>query len=260
MKKNNLIIFVIIILALFGFIFYPWVILPLKNFSQNIFLPVSLVLAQSSNSLQNYFSKISSISKLNQENNQLSQNNLELKAKLAQSEELKHENEILRKELNFLKDKNIENLIPAQIIAYSPNAYVRSIKLNKGSKDGVKKNQAVISSGFLVGIITEVYNDNSDVLFITGSTSLIPIVLQNSRATGLLQGGLKGLIVREIPLDSNIEKGEMVLTSGLGGDLPNSVPIGKVTKIISAESEIFQKVQIESPIQFNNLEIVFIMK
>ena len=52
----------------------------------------------------------------------------------------------------------------------------------------------------------------------------------------------------------------MVLTSGLGGDFPQSIPIGRISEIISAESEIFQKASLESPIKFNNLEIVFIIK
>ena len=260
MKKNNLIIIIVIILALLGFILYPWVILPIKNASQNVIKPISLTLNECSNFIGNFFSKVGSIGNLDEENNKLNQENLELKSQLAQLKELKHENEILRQELNFIKDKGPDQLIAAQIIAYSPNSYTRSFKLNRGKKDGIEKNQPVISSGFLIGVITEVYDDNCDVLFITDTTSLIPVIFQDSRATGLLQGGLKGLTIREIALNSNIQEGEIVLTSGLGGDLPDSIPVGKITKIISAESEIFQKAQVETPVKFNNLEIVFIIK
>jgi len=233
--------------------------LPIRDTSQGFLKPISLIFTQTINSIGSFFSKIGSISTLNQKNDNLSEENLELKSKLAQMKELQHENEILKKELNFIQNKDTEKLIPAQIISYSPNSYIRSFKLDKGSKDGVKKNQPVISSGFLIGIINEVYDNTSDVLFISDTNSLIPVMLQDSRATGLLQGGLQGLIVREIALDSEIQEGEMVITSGYE-NLPSSIPIGKVTKIISAESEIFQKVMIESPINFNNLEIVFILK
>ncbi len=260
MKKNNLLIVIIIILALLGFILYPWVILPIKNLSQNLSNPFLRIMIEMKNNTQGFFSKIISIGQIEQINNNLSQENLELKAKLAQIKELQYENKILRGELGFVKDRKQEEYLAAEVISYSPNSYIRSIKINKGYDDGVKENQAVVSSGFLVGVVSEVYKDNCDVLLIIDSTSLIPIVMQDSRATGLLQGGLTGLIAREIPLDIELKKEEMVLTSGLGGNLPQSIPVGKVKKIISAESEIFQKSQIESPIKFNNLDIVFILR
>lgn len=259
-KNNKSIIIGVIIFALLGFIFYPWIILPIQNKIQQVLQPIARNFSNSSRNLGNFFSKLASIKNLDSQNQSLLDENLQLKAVVANLEELKHENEILKKEINFINTNSISNLMPAQIVAYSPNSYIKSFKINKGARDGIVKNLPVLSSGFLIGIITEVYENSSDVLFITDSKSLIPVILQESRATGLLQGGLKGLIMNEIPLDSVIKPDETVLTSGLGGDLPSGIPIGKATKIISAESAIFQKVIVESPIKFSNLEIVFVRK
>ena len=132
------------------------------------------------------------------------------------------------------------------------------LKINKGSDDGVKDGQPVISHGYLIGVTSQTTSNNSEVFLITNTRSLVPIILQDSRGTGLLKGGLEGLIAREIPVDSEIKIGESVLTSGLGGDLPAGIPVGQVTDIISKESEIFQQVTVDSPVNIGKLEVVFI--
>jgi len=259
MKKPQIIILVII-LALLGFIIYPWVILPIKTSSTVVTSPISSQFINFSDSTKSFFNKLISINRLDKENNDLKQENSELKARLAKFDETKRENEILKKELQFVDSNQSQNYLPALVIAYSPNAYTKSIKINRGTKDGIKNNQPVISDGFLVGVVSNTYENSADVVFISDNNSLIPFVLEKSRATGLLRGGLKGLVAEEIPLDTKIEEGETILTSGLGGDLPAAIPIGKIKKVISAESEIFQKATVESPLNFSHLETVFVIK
>ena len=215
---------------------------------------------QSSNSLGSFFSNLGKIKSLLSENNQLVEENNQLKAQVAQMAEIKHENEILKRELGFVQSQSGYELIPAKVVFHSPSSFLQYIKIDKGTKDGVKTGQAVLSNGHLLGVVKEVSNDFAEVNLVTNANSLIPVVLQNSRGTGLLAGGLKGLMAEDIPLDIKIEKNENVVTSGLGGDLPSGIIIGTVQETISGESEIFQRISVKSPIEFGKLEFVFVVK
>lgn len=251
---------IILILALTGFIIYPLAIIPIKNQLNNLMNPFSQKVSVFSTGLVNIFSNITQIQSLTKTNKELREENLTLHAENTQLQEIKKENEILKNELGFITSNRDKELISAQIIDRSPSKIMQMIKINKGSKDGLTNNQAVISHGYLIGVVSEIFDNYSQVRMITNSNSLIPVVLQKSRGNGLLQGGLQGLIVREIASDSQIEIGEAVLTSGLGADLPEEIPIGAVSKIINKESEIFQQVTVNSPIEINKLEVVFVVK
>lgn len=258
MSKIYKLIIVVIVAALLVLIIYPLGVLPIKNAVSKIVYPLSNGLTGISDTLTNFFDKIKNIKNLSTANQSLQDENTSLKAQLDVLNELKHENNILREELGFVKSQSGSKLIPVQIVGRSSSGFLQTLKLNKGSVDGIKKDKPVISHGYLIGTISQVGENFSEVFLITNSNSLIPVVLQQGRGTGLLRGGLGGLIVDEIPLDSSIVVGEEVLTSGLGGDLPSAIPIGKVEKIISQESEIFQTVSIFAPINFNKLEVIFI--
>ena len=75
----------------------------------------------------------------------------------------------------------------------------------------------------------------------------------------MLRGGFGGLTVEDIPLNIPIKKGEQVVTSGLGGDIPMGLMVGEVEDVVSREGEIFQKVTVKSPIQIYFLEFVFVV-
>jgi len=95
---------------------------------------------------------------------------------------------------------------------------------------------------------------------ITDYNSLVPVILQDSRATGLLRGGLGGLVIEDIPLNIPIKAGEEVVTSGLGGTMPSGILVGKTNKIVSKEGDIFQKITLETPINIYYLEFVFVVQ
>lgn len=251
---------IIIFLALVGLIIYPLAIIPVKNQLNNFLNPIEQKISLFSTGLVNIFANIKQIQSLTKTNQELNQENLALNAENIQLQEIKKENEILKQELGFIQINRNKELISAQIIDRSPSKIMQMIKINRGSIDGVVNNKSVISHGYLIGVVSEVSDHYSQVRMITNSNSLIPVILQKSRASGLLQGGLQGLLVKEIASDSQIETGEAVLTSGLGADLPEEIPIGTVSKIINKESEIFQQVTVNSPIEINKLEVVFVVK
>jgi len=259
LKKYRLLI-AVLILMIVGFLIWPTGLLrPVKNVFYQGIKPFSIAGEFTIDRLSMFFKNLAHLGQITRENQKLIKENLELQSQLSVLREAQHENEILKKEIGFYSTKGDLNLLPANIIGRSVTGYLRTIIIDRGQTDGIKNGQAIVSQGYLVGTVKEVMADTSEVKLITDYNSLVPVVLQNSRGTGLLRGGLVGLTVEDIPLNINISQGEQVITSGLGGDIPFSILVGKVGEVISTKGEIFQKVTLDSPIQIYYLEFVFVV-
>lgn len=257
-RRNKIVLFFVVI-AIVG-LFLPINITsrPRNYFWQTV-KPVGWVFRSSVGRVFPFVKDIFNLRRIVKQNTNLINENLELQSKLAKTSEVEYENEILKKELGFAKTKDLTQTTPAAIIGQS-SGYLKSLVIDKGENDGIVKGSAVISQGYLVGTISEVRKNNSDVTLITDVNSLIPVILQNSRGTGLMRGGISGLVVEDIPLNITIQKGENILTSGLGGQIPQGILIGTVNDLTSKEGEIFQKVNVTSPVDFSRLEVLFVVK
>lgn len=257
-KYIKFIIFIVCLLII-GLFFSPELIL-VKDYFYKITKPFSQKILTVSNNAGGIISDIKNIRSLQRENSEYEKENNDLKAKIAALSEVSHENDVLKKELGFVGASPEKELIPARVINKSPASFFQNIRIDKGSSSGVEKGKAVLSEGYLIGIVQDVGKDYSDVTLIIDSRSLVAVVLQDSRGTGLLRGGLKGLTMEDIPLDIKTKKGEMVVTSGIGDGLPSGIAVGQVEEIISSTSEIFQRATVKSPIEFGNIEFAFVVK
>ncbi|WP_420628970.1 rod shape-determining protein MreC [Candidatus Leptofilum sp.] len=189
----------------------------------------------------------------------------------AQLEALERENEELREiqgEWQILQDLfNRARQTPelrrqtANVIGYDTSPAVRSIIIDKGSEDGLQVGMPVESPRGMIGRIFRTTQNSAQVVLITDNASAIPVRLGTSRATGSLRGrGATGdLIVEWIDLKFQLELGEIVLTSGLGGDFPQDIVIGRVVQILRNESDLFQQAIVQPATDFDTLEIVFII-
>lgn len=151
--------------------------------------------------------------------------------------------------------------LTASVIGQDPSPAVRSIIIDKGSADGLRVGMPVESSRGLVGQIYRTTPNSSQVVLITDSSSAIPARLGNSRATGILRGGGLGgvLSIEWIDLKHQVEIGEVVLTSGLGGRFPQDLVIGRVIEVDRREAELFQRAVVQPAADFDALEIVFVI-
>jgi len=261
MYKKFRILIILSVIVLLGFFLYPTSAFgSVKNAFYFVGRPFSVAGNVASNRVTVFFREFFHLGALGKENQLLIKENLDLQSQVAILKEVQHENEVLKKELGLSQTiSNSYHLSPASIIGRAATGYLKTVVIDRGSKDGAKAGQAVISQGYLVGVIKQVYSNSSEVSLITDYNSIVPVILQESRGTGLLRGGLAGLTVEDIPLNITIEPGEQVVTSGLGGDVPAGLLVGKIDEVVSKEGEIFQKVTISSPIQIYFLEFVFIV-
>lgn len=189
----------------------------------------------------------------------------------AEVEALERENEELREirgEWQILQDLfNRARQSPeftrqiASVIGYDTSPAVRSIIIDKGSDDGILVGMPVESSRGLVGRVFRTSPDSAQVALITDNASAIPARLGNTRATGVLSGsGLGGPLTMDwIDLKFNIEVGEVVLTSGLGGNFPQDIVVGQVIEVNRSEADLFQQAVIQPVTDFDTLEMVFVI-
>jgi rod shape-determining protein MreC len=151
--------------------------------------------------------------------------------------------------------------LTATVIGQDSSQAVRSIIIDKGSADDVRVGMPVESSRGLVGQVFRTTPNSSQVVLITDSSSAIPSRLGTSRATGILSGGGLGgsLTIDWIDLKHQLEVGEVVLTSGLGGRFPQDLVVGRVIDVDRREAELFQSAVVQPAVDFDSLEILFVI-
>lgn len=148
------------------------------------------------------------------------------------------DNAALRELLSFVPDDEAQ-VISARVIGDAGGAFARTMILNAGSRDGVRKGQAVITGAGLVGRVQEVGLRSSRLLLLADLNSRIPVVIENSRIRGVI-AGVNGETLRlvHLPPDVVAEAGERVVTSGHGGALPPGLPIGVIAAVGEAGIEV----------------------
>lgn len=237
-----------------------------KNVVYKIFSTFQKIFYSVSNKISDFFSFFFSINRTIKENSLLKEQNVKLLIEVSQLKEIARENEVLREQLNLeSSQKNrlseTKKMILANVLGQDPTSFGQYLFIDKGKKDNLTVNLPVTKAGgILIGKISEVSQSSSKVLLLTDQNSLVNVITQKNRATGILKGeaGLN-LILEMIPQTEKIEKGELVLTSGLGGIFPKGLIIGEIEKIISSDIEVFKKAKVKPSFDIKDLEIVFVM-
>lgn len=122
--------------------------------------------------------------------------------------------------------------VTARVIGDSGGAFVRSLLVNAGRQDGVRKGQVAVDGTGLLGRIAEVGERSARVLLINDLNSRIPVIVEASREQAILQGDNSAqpkLIY--LPITTKVRVGDRIVTSGHGGVFPAGLPVGVVTAI-----------------------------
>jgi len=200
------------------------------------------------------------LSKIDKKLKEVEEENLRLKSELAGMIKIKEENKILRKEINLVgENENISDFVSARVIGKSTANFLQTYTVDKGSTNGIEIGQTVIAQGYLVGKVKSVTPYTSTITIISSGQLTLPVALVQSKATGLVRGGLEGLIIEEIPLDSEVKQGELVITQDLEGVVVPGIAIGTIRTTIQHKGDIFQRAIAESPLDFSRIEIVLIV-
>jgi rod shape-determining protein MreC len=159
------------------------------------------------------------------------------------------------------KQNYIGQIKAAQVIGTSGMEQSRTISIDKGSRDGVKVDMAVITPDGIVGKIKDVGPLSSQVLLVNDRESGAGVILQGSRLQGILRGTPQGeLRVSDVMSDENIQVGEQVITSGGDRIYPKGVPVGTVTSVTpDHDNDPFLAIKIKPAADLARLEEVLIV-
>lgn len=222
---------------------------PVEVLANTIVLPVKI-----------FFSTIYQLKKITDENGQLRGRVMQLQQSLALVNQQALENEALRKELGFAKNST-QPLAACTVLSENPFGLSDALVLNCGSRDGVGEGQAVISQGYLVGKIIYSGPDSSTALLATASNFVSDARISQTNVTAIVKGSFgSGLVVDQVPQNSDLQNGWLVVTAGINAKIPKNILIGQVSGLLSGPTDLFKKAALTSPIDFNNLEFVFVVK
>lgn len=261
-KRGNFtsyfIIFLIISIALFG-ISKTGALNPITSIFQGVFSPIQAVIYGS-------FSKIVNLGQ-SPDIKLLSLENVNLSQKLVNQTKIQEDNKALRDQFETLSIRSA-NLVPAQIVGapgFLPGISTpETIIINRGQVDGVKVGQAVVYKDNLVGQISKVSSYVSVISLISNSSSSFTAKTLNSQSLGVIKGQGGGqLILDNVLLSDSLKKGDLVVTKGdvleNGIGFPPNLIIGSINSINKNPSDLFQRAEVKSFLDFSNLNEVFVI-
>lgn len=263
---------------------------PIRDAFSRVLSPIQFATQRMTRPLFQATGKIKRLAHLAAENEALHRENAELRSQIILLQEAQIENETLRRQLNFKSAVPNYRLLSAEVIGHDPSNLLQYLIIDRGAADGIERGMPVLaatgpSHEGLVGRISQVSASSSQVMLITDPSSSVSALIQRSRATGIVQGySGQELLMRYIPAPRRSEEnlsdeatiatypstagssaedmvtpGDIVLTSGLGGNFPKRLIIAQVANIRYKDVEMFQEAKLIPAVNLRDLEAVMVL-
>lgn len=193
-------------------------------------------------------------------NEELEKENSLLRSKVISQNEILLENQRLETQLNF-KAQEKENLIAARVVAHDVSPDFLGIRINRGARDGVQPGMGVIHTSGLVGRVHRVSPHYSDVLTLLDPSSNIDVIVQRSRARGILSGQSKQLSCKLKYIDrlDDVVVDDILVSTDFGNVFPKGLMVGTVVAAIPNSNGVLQTVVVKSAIDIYRVEEVFLV-
>jgi len=251
-----LILFVIglIALALGGYL------TPLSRLLLNPVVSAQTWLSVRFQALQNAIAAPQDLARLRQRNSEMEAEVSRMQTEIIVLKQQISETRVLSALVDFARVQPENRYLAATVIGRDPSPFLEYVIINRGSDDGLRRGMPVVTQQGLVGRIAAVTADAARVKLITDPASNINVKLEPSGAQAVIRGEVSGEIsLAMIPQSAPVEIGDLILTSGLGGNYPTNILIGQVTGVRRRETDLFQSASVQPVVDFNQLEIVLII-
>lgn len=197
--------------------------------------------------------------------------------------DVREENETLRERLASVQDENLQlrealvasgrlqriaemrdefeiPMLPAELVGADASAWFRSALVDRGRDHGVRSGMPVISEHGLVGLVTATSLHAAKVMLLIDRQAAVDGLVQRSRARGIVRGARQDLLEFEfVARSGDVQEGDVVITSGLGGAYPKGLRIGEVVHVEGSEADMLQVATVRPAVDFGRLEQVFVM-
>jgi len=170
------------------------------------------------------------------------------------------EAQVLYSLLDFARARPQFQYVASAVIGRDPSPFLRYIIIDHGSDDGIRHGMPVVTQQGLVGRIDAVIANASRVQLINDAGSTIDVRMQTLKQEAQLIGSVTGdLTLQMIPQDLELNSGEILLTSGLGGNYPSDLLVGQVASVNKSENELFQTASVQPVVDFSTLQAVLVI-
>jgi rod shape-determining protein MreC len=233
---------------------------PLSRIVVNPFVSAQTWISERYQAISNMLTAPQDVLRLRQRNAELEAQVSSLQAQIIQLQQSLSETNIVSALVDVARASPENQYQAAAVIARDPSPFLQYVIINRGSDDGLRRGMPVVTQQGLVGRIAAVTAGAARVQMITDPASLVNVRVEPSKAQAVLTGQLSGDIVLDmIPQGANVNPGDLVLTSGLGGGYPANILIGQISSIRSQDQDLFQRGSVQTVVDFSKLEIVLVI-
>lgn len=200
------------------------------------------------------------ITVLRQQNSDLKDEVSRLESQIIQLEQRVSEAQVLYALLDFARARPENQYIAASVIAKDPSPFLHYLIIDHGSDDGIRHGMPVVTAQGLVGRIDAVTASAAKVQLISDSDSIVNIRLETADVEAQVVGSLTGEIsIDMIPQDATVLPGDIILTSGLGGNYPANIVVGQVINVRKVETELFQTATVQPIVDLGQVNAVLVI-
>ncbi len=227
--------------------------------------PVQKVFRSVGSATSNFFSRFKSNSQYREENERLLEEVQRLSDETRELYALRNENERLRGLLGVSETHPEYETVGARVVAKDPGAWYSAFKIDKGTKDGISKQDVVVTDQGLVGYIYEVGSTWSNVVSVIDSKSAAGCVIERTGDAAVVEGSValmeQGVChLSYLSRDAEVAEGDFVETSGLGGIYPEGLLIGKVKSLSIDPQGLYYEAVVEPAVDFSRVSEVLVIR
>jgi rod shape-determining protein MreC len=202
----------------------------------------------------------SSYGDLQERNSTLEMENLLLRVKLQKLDALERENMRLRDLLDS-SFKVGDRVLISELVAVDLDPYKQQVLINKGQNSGIFEGQPVVDADAVIGQVTNVNPFTATVLMISDASHSIPVQVNRNglRAIAMGTGKVNLLKIPHLPVNADIQVGDLLVTSGLGGRFPAGYPVAEVTSVIHEPGQSFASVEARPKAKLDRIREVLLV-
>ncbi|MCS3461033.1 rod shape-determining protein MreC [Aeromonas rivuli] len=222
--------------------------------------PLQYIANAPSSLLDTMSTQVQTRSSLIEQTKQQEQQLFTLRSRLLKLDHLEHENQRLRELLGSPVHNESRKMV-AELLSVDSDPFSHQVLINKGALDGVYNGQPVINDQGVIGQVLHVGSTTSRVLLITDTSHGIPVrVLRNDlRAIASGSGELDKLELRNLPRNTDVQVGDLLVTSGLGGRFPEGYPVATVTRSDYVEGKPFAQIEAKPLVALDRLRYLLLL-
>jgi rod shape-determining protein MreC len=244
----------LVLLALGGYL------TPVSRFVLSPLVTAQYWLSTRFQAVQSFIAAPQDLARLRQENTDLQAEISRLEAEIIELNQQLAETRILSALVEFARAHPENSYLASEVIGRDPNPFLQHVYINRGSDDGLRRGMPVVTAQGLVGRVEAVTARAARIQLITATESRVNVMIEPSRAEAILVGQITGDISMEmIPQAADVQVGNLVLTSGLGGNYPANIVVGQVTGVRRRDYDIFQQASVQPVVDFSQLDIVLVI-